>query len=555
MRKYGRWLTILLATLAFFAGVSHIKAESLPAGSQTEEKEMTAAAASSASGKILVIDEKHIYPGMTGAYQNGYTPAIEKGKARLVLPLICAGTAEPDAKEITVSLAFSGESGKVFLGTNYQKKLKEEIVRVNGEDCKVYLFDTEVALKSGSAAGTYAVTVQAEYKNAEKNETQSFTMYVTIPESIPETSPENPSEPASEPSSGPGTSGTDDSKKPSASDPASSEPDPSDPSATSPDGSNPADPSADDPGASDPMASGDDLSGGDFSGDSGGTAETKPDAAPRILVDTCEISPQEYRAGDRVDIRLVLRNTSKKKTLRNIRLTFSSNTGEVLPVDAAPDRYIERMSAGGSTEEILKLTIMETAAAVSQPITLSMEYEDADGTAYTSTEVIYLTLTTETDLRLDSPVVPVSMEAMTGQEITMNLFNVGTAKVKNVMCSIEMEGIVPKGSTFVGDVEPNETKQAVIGIVVGDLTYNRPEQTEKYGTARGTITVTYEDEKGNIYTQSVDISSEIVKPEGTPDETEDVKYESQWWVSIVIGLILIQAMAGFVILQKKRHKM
>lgn len=555
MRKYGRWLTILLATLAFFAGVSHIKAESLPAGSQTEEKEMTAAAASSASGKILVIDEKHIYPGMTGAYQNGYTPAIEKGKARLVLPLICAGTAEPDAKEITVSLAFPGESGKVFLGTNYQKKLKEEIVRVNGEDCNVYLFDTEITLKSGSAAGTYAVTVQAEYKNAEKNETQSFTMYVTIPESIPETSPENPSEPASEPSSGPGTSGTDDSKKPSASDPASSEPDPSDPSATSPDGNNPADPSADDPGASDPMASGDDLSGGDYGGDSGGTAETKPDAAPRILVDTCEISPQEYRAGDRVDIRLVLRNTSKKKTLRNIRLTFSSNTGEVLPVDAAPDRYIERMSAGGSTEEILKLTIMETAAAVSQPITLSMEYEDNDGTAYTSTEVIYLTLTTETDLRLDSPVVPVSMEAMTGQEITMNLFNVGTAKVKNVMCSIEMDGIVPKGSTFVGDVDPNETKQAVIGIVVGDLTYNRPEQTEKYGTTRGTITVTYEDEKGNIYTQSVDISSEIVKPEGTPDETEDVKYESQWWVSIVVGLILIQAMVGFVILQKKRHKM
>ena len=551
MRKYGRWLTILLATLAFFAGVSHIKAENLPAGSQPAAKEMTAVAASSASGKILVIDEKHIYPGMTGAYQNGYTPAIEKGKARLVLPLICAGTAEPDAKEITVSLAFSGESGKVFLGTNYQKKLKEETVRVNGEDCKVYLFDTEVTLKSGSPAGTYAVTVQAEYKSAEKAETQSFTMYVTIPESVPETLPTNPSESASKPSTEPGTSGSDDPKNPS----ASSEPDPSNPSATSPDESDPANPSSDDPGASDPMASGDDLSGGDFGGDSGGTAETKPDAAPRILVETCEISPQEYRAGDRVDVRLVLRNTSKKKTLRNIRLTFTSNTGEVLPVDAAPDRYIERMSAGGSTEEILKLTIMETAAAVSQPITLSMEYEDADGTAYTSTEVIYLTLTTETDLRLDSPVVPVSMEAMTGQEITMNLFNVGTAKVKNVMCSIEMEGIVPKGSTFVGDVEPNETKQAVIGIVVGDLTYNRPEQTEKYGTARGTITVTYEDEKGNTYTQSVDISSEIVKPEGTPDEPEEVKYESQWWVSIVIGLILIQAMAGFVILQKKRHKM
>ena len=59
---------------------------------------------------------------------------------------------------------------------------------------------------------------------------------------------------------------------------------------------------------------------------------------------------------------------------------------------------------------------METAAAVGPPITLSMEYEDADGTAYTSTEVIYLTLTTETDLRLDSPVVPVSMEAITARD-------------------------------------------------------------------------------------------------------------------------------------------
>ena len=43
------------------------------------------------------------------------------------------------------------------------------------------------------------------------------------------------------------------------------------------------------------MASGDDLSGGDFSGDSGGTAETKPDAAPRILVETCEITSGRAR--------------------------------------------------------------------------------------------------------------------------------------------------------------------------------------------------------------------------------------------------------------------
>ena len=142
-----------------------------------------------------------------------------------------------------------------------------------------------------------------------------------------------------------------------------------------------------------------------------------------------------------------------------------------MPVDAAPDIYRSSLGKGESFEEVLRLKISDAAASSSQPITLTMEFEDTDGNTYTSSETIYLSLTRDLDFRVDTPILPLTMEAMTSQEITLNLFNVGSAKVKNVFCQVEMEGVIPKGSTYVGDMEPNSTGQAVLGIVVGAVSY------------------------------------------------------------------------------------
>ncbi len=50
----------------------------------------------------------------------------------------------------------------------------------------------------------------------------------------------------------------------------------------------------------------------------------------------------------------------------------------------------------------------------------------------------------------------------------------------------------------------------------------------------------YEDEEGNEYSEQVLVTTQIVPPEGEAIEEKNVEKSSQWWVSIVCGLVAIQ---------------
>ena len=52
--------------------------------------------------------------------------------------------------------------------------------------------------------------------------------------------------------------------------------------------------------------------------------------------------------------------------------------------------------------------------------------------------------------------------------------------------------------------------------------------------------VRYEDEAGNEYTQKVSVTTQITPPEGEANPVEPVEKSSQWWVSIVLGLVAVQ---------------
>ena len=54
------------------------------------------------------------------------------------------------------------------------------------------------------------------------------------------------------------------------------------------------------------------------------------------------------------------------------------------------------------------------------------------------------------------------------------------------------------------------------------------------------ILVQYEDEKGNEYSQEVSVTTQIIPPEGE-EPAEVVEKSSQWWISIVFGLVAVQA--------------
>ena len=79
---------------------------------------------------------------------------------------------------------------------------------------------------------------------------------------------------------------------------------------------------------------------------------------------------------------------------------------------------------------------------------------------------------------------------------------------------------------------------------------------EKYGYTNGKITISYEDEFGNPYTQEVEVGMNIEPPvisaNADKEEEEPVDTVSQWWISVVIGAALIAAVAAALVVRKKR---
>ena len=70
--------------------------------------------------------------------------------------------------------------------------------------------------------------------------------------------------------------------------------------------------------------------------------------------------------------------------------------------------------------------------------------------------------------------------------------------------------------------------------------------------------ITYEDESGEVYTQEMKISTEITMPEREKAEQEPelktVKYNSQWWVSIVVLLVMIDILVIVVAFYIRKHR-
>lgn len=300
-----------------------------------------------------------------------------------------------------------------------------------------------------------------------------------------------------------------------------------------------------------PITWGDGGGGGDGGSAGGGSGEQTPEAAAKIRLIQCSVDRDEIHPGDRVTINATLKNGSSISAIKDLRIIYESETGEVLPVSALNSIYVDAIGAGNTYEISFSLDVGRTLTSDSQKITLSFEYTDKSASPLTSTENIFLKITPSFDFRVDQPSMAAQVEAFTAQDITVNVYNTGGSLVKNVICTLEMPGISAAGSAFGGDVAAGESKTITLKTLVNKL--DSGDDANAYGAATGTIHVQYEDESGRAYAQDVSVMTRIIPPEGQTAPEKEVEKSSQWWVSIVCGLVAVQ-LAAFVIMGVHRRR-
>ncbi len=278
-----------------------------------------------------------------------------------------------------------------------------------------------------------------------------------------------------------------------------------------------------------------------------------PDPVPKLIITSCTTDPKLPHTGDVVSFQAALKNTNKNLDINNIKLYYLNDTGDMIPAQDSNSIYIERIKAGETKNITFQMKILDEITTQNQKITLTIDGEDENAAPVSDTESLYLFVELPFSIKIEKPVLASEVESGTTQTISFPFMNTGKTKIRNVACVLKMDGVISSGAYFLGELDPGVSEQASLQAVIANRKITDPTvaENEKYGFVSGTVTVTYEDPAGKSYQEIIDINTSITKPQDEAAAKGEIN--SQWWISVITGLIIIQAIVFVVIFYRKKR--
>lgn len=286
--------------------------------------------------------------------------------------------------------------------------------------------------------------------------------------------------------------------------------------------------------------------------------EEPPAHAPKIVISACTTDVEQVEPGMDITVTLTLRNTSSTETIYNMKLSYECTTEDLIAIEATNSKYIASLGAGASTSISFPIHVSRDIVNYNQKIMVNMEYENKDAMSYNSSESVFINIYRPLGFVVDKPIVPSQVVSKTAADITVNMFNTGKATIYNVYCKVECRGFLESGTYYIGNILPESSATASLAPTAANRNYGAlgDRNAEKYGSVSGKIIITYEDEGGTEYMEELNMVTEILPP---PDEIEEpeiveIEYSSQWWISIVALLILVDGLVIFLAYYFRKHR-
>lgn len=284
-----------------------------------------------------------------------------------------------------------------------------------------------------------------------------------------------------------------------------------------------------------------------------------PQSQPKIIVRNYSISPSTIEAGSEFVANITLENTSTKNYVKNMIVTVTSDSKNFVLLNESNVIYIDKVGKGATTEITLRYkTDLETPPQ-RYTITLAMEYDNSEATTLSSTGTVMVEVIQPLRVELEAPKVEEQVNAGDTMPLSFQVLNLGRSKVYNVRVELSAPGLIPSGSAFIGNMEAGTSAAADMDVFVGAKNMSEGyEGDDQYGYTNGTFTLIYEDEKGQEYTQKTEFNTTINEPVVAvlnPEvDQEQPETASQWWVSIVIGGIIVAGLITVLVVRSKRKE-
>lgn len=256
---------------------------------------------------------------------------------------------------------------------------------------------------------------------------------------------------------------------------------------------------------------------------------TEDNSQPRLMVVSYEIedgfiSPEETKI-----LTITLKNMHSKKQVSNIKLSVSEDSDEIRPTGMGT-KYVESIGANKYYTWSVELKAVHTATIGEHKLSFTCDYEDQNGSGYNADDTLRIEVRQPALLDFDGAKLPIKVIQEDTVTVNINLMNTGKAPLYNCKVDFNVKGLDSGGSSFVGEIAPQESATANANLRV---------DSELTGKVTGTITITYEDSFGEKFELTKDVETKIEKKVIKAEKQEaKEKKNPLWWLFLFGGLLL-----------------
>lgn len=257
------------------------------------------------------------------------------------------------------------------------------------------------------------------------------------------------------------------------------------------------------------------------------TEPTKNNSNPRLMVTKYNVENGYIKPDSESTLSITIKNTSVSKSVSNIKLSLSDESGEIRP-EGVGTTSVRAIAAGREYVWTVKLTATKSAQATEHKLNLSMEYEDADGTSYSANDSLLVQVRQNALLDLSGARLPAKAVQGGTLMVPVTFMNTGKGTLYNCKMDFDVKGLDDGGTTFVGTIESGQSATGNGSLRVS---------TDVLGKVEGEIIFSYEDDYGKVYTEKVKVSTLVEeKVETAETEEEEEKGNKHWYLFILLGV-------------------
>lgn len=261
-----------------------------------------------------------------------------------------------------------------------------------------------------------------------------------------------------------------------------------------------------------------------------GVTESVDNSTPRFMVTSYKVANDSISPDSKTELQITFKNYSSTKALYNIKLTLSDPGGEIITT-GMPTKFVKSVSAGYTYTWTVEVMATNTATIGAHDLQVSAEYEDKNYNSYSSNDTVRVNVRQPVELSYSGAILPKKVVQGNTQTVAVELMNTGKSTIYNCTLLFEVDKMQSGGSTFVGNIEPAASSTGTVNLRVDD---------DALGEVKGKITITYEDDYGEKYEQTVDVSTVIEEEveQLTIDNEENENKNPQWWLFLTLGLVV-----------------